>query len=209
PYKSSAAEGAIYKPEITNGLICVFFFALGVVREIIKTKKPNILKGIAKEIDYYTLALLAGLFIIIGGIEEAGVIDVIGKTLAKLGGGGSIWSVFLVYTVVVWVSVLLSAFIDNIPYTATMLPVIAVLAQNMSAAGGIDIDPKLLYYGLLCGATLGGNLTPIGASANITGIGILRREGYQVSAKTFMKYGIPFTLAAVFTGYILIWIIWF
>ena len=103
-------------------------------------------------------------------------------------------------------SVLLSAFIDNIPYTATMLPVIAVLAQRLSAAGGTVIDPKLLYFGLLCGATLGGNLTPIGASANITGIGILRKNGYTVKTGTFMRFGVPFTLAAVGVGYILIWI---
>lgn len=66
----------------------------------------------------------------------------------------------------------------------------------------------ILYYGLLCGATLGGNLTPIGASANIAGIGILRKEGHEVKATTFMKFGVPFTLAAVTTGYLLIWLIW-
>lgn len=102
-------------------------------------------------------------------------------------------------------SVLLSAFIDNIPYTATMLAVVPAIGAGIGLEGeGL----KLLYYGLLCGATLGGNLTPIGASANITGIGILRKEGYEVKATTFMKYGVPFTLAAVTTGYLLIWFIW-
>jgi Na+/H+ antiporter NhaD/arsenite permease-like protein len=181
---------------------------IGLVREVIKTKNFSIVKEAVGEIDYYTLSLLAGLFVVIGGISKAGVIDLIGKTLAKLGGDGSVGSIFLVYTIIVWASVLLSAFIDNIPYTATMLPVIAVLAQNMSAAGGSVIDPRLLYFGLLSGATLGGNLTPIGASANIAGLGILRKEGYEVSAKTFMKYGIPFTLSAVIAGYVLIWVIW-
>jgi Na+/H+ antiporter NhaD/arsenite permease-like protein len=85
---------------------------------------------------------------------------------------------------------------------------VAVLAADLSSAGGMAISPKLFYYGLLCGATLGGNLTPIGASANIAGIGILRREGYEVKAGTFMKFGVPFTLAAVITGYVLIWFIW-
>ena len=75
-------------------------------------------------------------------------------------------------------------------------------------AVNLGIDPKIMYYGLLCGATLGGNLTPIGASANIAGIGILRKEGHEVKATTFMKYGVPFTLAAVITGYLLIWLIW-
>ena len=100
-------------------------------------------------------------------------------------------------------SVILSAFIDNIPYTATMLSVIPAIAAGV----GME-DPTVLYYGLLCGATLGGNLTPIGASANIAGIGILRKEGHEVKATTFMKYGVPFTLAAVITGYILLWLIW-
>lgn len=111
-------------------------------------------------------------------------------------------SKFLVYTIIVWMSVLLSAFIDNIPYTATMLSIVPVIASELG------MEPTLLYYGLLCGATLGGNLTPIGASANITGIGILRKEGYEVKSTTFMKYGVPFTLAAVITGYILLWVIW-
>ena len=202
----AAAEGQFYKPEITNGLICMIFFIIGLVREMFRSGGLKIVKESLKEIDYYTLGLLAGLFVVIGGIERAGVIDLIGDTIAKLGGSGGRGSVFLVYTVIVWVSVLLSAFIDNIPSTATMLPVIAVLAQRLSAAGGTVIDPKLLYFGLLCGATLGGNLTPIGASANITGIGILRKNGYTVKTGTFMRFGVPFTLAAVGVGYILIWI---
>jgi len=72
----------------------------------------------------------------------------------------------------------------------------------------VQVHPNLMYFGLLAGATLGGNLTPIGASANITAIGILRKEGYEVASGTFMKYSVPFTLAAVMTGYLLIWAIW-
>ena len=208
PYKSGAKEGQLYKPDITNGLICVGFFVIGLIRDLIKNKDSAIVKGALKEIDYYTIILLMGLFVVIGGISRAGVIDLLGRTIAKLNGGGTRWDLFLVYSVIVWVSVLLSAFIDNIPYTTTMLPVVAVLAADLSSAGGMTISPKLFYYGLLCGATLGGNLTPIGASANIAGIGILRREGYEVKAGTFMKFGIPFTLAAVITGYVLIWFIW-
>ena len=208
PYKDNAAPGQFYKPDITNGLICLFYFLIGVSREIFMHKNMSLPLRAIREIDYYTLSLLAGLFVVIGGIRRAGVIDLIGSTLAGLSGDGSRTSVFLVYTVIVWVSVLLSAFIDNIPYTATMLPVVAVLARELSAAGGMTVNPNLLYFGLLVGATLGGNLTPIGASANITAIGILRREGYEVSSGTFMKYGVPFTLAAVITGYLLIWFIW-
>lgn len=198
PYKDGAAEGQFYKPDITNGLICIGFFIIGVIREVLFNKNYKIVKDTFKEIDYYTIALLTGLFVIIGGIKSAGVIDVIGNGIAKLGSG----SEFIIYTIIVWISVILSAFIDNIPYTATMLTIVPVIAADMG------MEPKLLYYGLLCGATLGGNLTPIGASANIAGIGILKKEGYEVKATTFMKYGIPFTLSAVLTGYILIWFIW-
>ncbi len=199
PYKDNAAEGQFYKPDITNGLICIAFFVVGVLRELIFKKNKDVVKNAFKEIDYYTIALLTFLFIVIGGIESAGVIDVIGKAIGSLGGD----SPFVVFSIILWMSVLLSAFIDNIPYTATMLSIVPVIA-----AGFPGMDPKLLYYGLLCGATLGGNLTPIGASANITGIGILRKEGYEVKATTFMKYGVPFTLSAVITGYILLWVIW-
>lgn len=198
PYKDGVAEGQFYKPDITNGLICIGFFIIGIIREVFFNKNYKIVKDTFKEIDYYTIALLTGLFIVIGGIKSAGVIDVIGNGIAKLGSG----SEFIIYTIIVWISVILSAFIDNIPYTATMLTIVPVIAADMG------MEPKLLYYGLLCGATLGGNLTPIGASANIAGIGILKKEGYEVKATTFMKYGIPFTLAAVLTGYILIWFIW-
>ena len=111
-------------------------------------------------------------------------------------------NLFVIYTIIVWSSVIFSAFIDNIPYIATMLPVV----QSISVLLGIE--PYILYFGLLSGATLGGNCTPIGASANIAGLGILRKEGYSVSAPTFMKIGVPFTLAAVTTAYILIWLIW-
>lgn len=206
PYKESAAPGQLYKPAITNGLICTGLFLIGLIRRVILDKNLETVKKAFAEIDYYTILLLTGLFIVIGGIKEAGVVEYLGNLLAKLGGNSN--SVFLVYTVIVWMSVVLSAFIDNIPYTATMLPVVAVLAQSLSAASGRPVDPRLFYCGLLCGATLGGNLTPIGASANIAGIGILRKEGYEVSTGTFMKYGVPFTLSAVFTGYVLIWFIW-
>ena len=97
---------------------------------------------------------------------------------------------------------ILTAFVDNIPYVAAMLPVVQGIAMKLG------IDPVVLYFGLLSGATLGGNITPFGASANVTAIGILRKEGYSVKSGTFMKYGVPFTLAAVITGYILLWLIW-
>ncbi len=109
---------------------------------------------------------------------------------------------FLIFTLIVWASVVFSAFIDNIPYVATMLPVVTGIAQIL------NMEPYILYFGLITGATLGGNLTPIGASANITALGILRKDGYEVKAGEFMKIGVPFTLVAVTVGYVLIWLLW-
>ena len=180
------------KPDITNGLICTSLFLVGLIYTCIKNKDIKAAVEPLKSIDFETIGLLFGLFLMIGGITHMGVIDMLANGLAKLGGG----NVFLLYTVIVWASVLISAFIDNIPYVATMLPVVT------SLAAALGIEPTLLYFGLLSGATLGGNCTPIGASANITGIGILRKEGYEVKNADFFKIGIPFTLAAVIPAYI-------
>ncbi|HNY00724.1 MAG TPA: SLC13 family permease [Oscillospiraceae bacterium] len=186
------------KPAVTNGLICLSLFAVGLVVNCIKTHSLSELKKPLMDIDFTTLLLLMGLFVVIGGITQAGVIDAIAALFTKIGGG----SLFLIYTLIVWASVLFSAFIDNIPYVATMLPVVQGIAASMG------VEPYLLYFGLLTGATLGGNLTPIGASANITAIGILRRDGYEVKTSDFMRIGVPFSLTAVVSGYVLLWIFW-
>jgi len=184
------------KPDITNGLICCVLLVIGLVYNFIRKKNISAIIEPLKAIDFETIGLLVGLFLMIGGISNMGVIDALAQLLAKLGGG----NVFVMYTVIVWASVLISAFIDNIPYVATMIPVIASLAVEMGC------DPTVLYFGLLSGATLGGNCTPIGASANITGIGILRKAGHEVKNADFFKIGIPFTLAAIIPAYIYLWI---
>ena len=186
------------KPDITNGLICCGLLLIGLVYNFIRKKKVSAIVAPLKEIDFQTIGLLLGLFIMIGGISEQGVINAAANLLAKMGGG----NIFLLYTVIVWASVLISAFIDNIPYVATMIPVIAGLAS------ALNVDPTVLYFGLLAGATLGGNCTPIGASANITGIGILRKEGYTVKNSDFFKIGIPFTLAAIIPAYVYLWLVY-
>lgn len=183
------------KPDVTNGLICCMMLVIGLIVNFCKKKDVTAITGPLKAIDLQTLGLLVGLFLMIGGISHMGVIDAAAGLLAKAGGG----NVFLLYTIIVWASVLISAFIDNIPYVATMIPVIAGLAAQLG------VDPTPLYFGLLSGATLGGNITPIGASANITAIGILRKEGYEVKNSDFFKIGIPFTLAAIIPAYIYIW----
>jgi len=148
------------KLDIANGLICMSLLVIGVVRDMIKNKNVKGIIKTVKEIDYFTLLLLAGLFIVIAGITEAGVVTKISEI-----------------------------FVTGI-------------------AVRMGIDPTLLYFGLIVGATIGGNLTPIGASANIAGLGILRKEGYEVKPLQFMKISVPFTIIAVLSGYLLVWLIW-
>ena len=186
------------KPTVTNGLICCGLLVVGLIYNYAKKKNFSAIIEPLKGIDFETIGLLLGLFLMIGGISAQGVIKAASDLLAKLGGG----NVFVLYTVVVWASVLISAFIDNIPYVATMIPVIASLAATLG------VDPTPLYFGLLSGATLGGNCTPIGASANITGIGILRKAGYEVKNGDFFRIGIPFTLAAIVPAYVYIWLLY-
>lgn len=186
------------KPEITNGVICMACGVVGILWEFAKDRDRDRVVRVLKNLDYDTLLLLTGLFAVIAGITEVGVIDDLAGVIASAGGD----NLFLLFTIVVWGSVAISAFIDNIPYVATMLPVLRGVTMAMG------VEPYLLYFGLLCGATLGGNITPVGASCNIAGVGMLRKEGYETSFKDFTRIGIPFTLAAVISAYIFLWVFW-
>ncbi len=186
------------RPELTNGIICMAVAAFGVVYEAVFRKKKDVVSGVLQAIDWKTLLLLTGLFLVIGGLTHAGVIDAIAQFFVSLGGH----SVLLMYLLIVWASVLISAFVDNIPYVATMLPVVSGIAALMNE------PPYLFAFGLLIGATLGGNITPVGASANIAGIGILQKEGYTVRTTDFLRIGIPFTLTAAAVGALVCWLTW-
>ncbi len=186
------------KPEITNGLICLGCSLVGMAWEYFKDHDADRIVRVVKNLDYDTVLLLTGLFMVIGGVTNVGLVDDLANFIVKAGGN----NLFLLFTIVVWGSVLISAFIDNIPYVATMLPVL----QGVTASLGIA--PYLLYFGLLCGATLGGNITPVGASCNIAGVGMLRKEGHEVSFRDFARIGIPFTLAAVIGAYVFLWVLW-
>lgn len=185
-------------PSVINGIICLTLAIITVVIDLIRKKSIDGFKNAVSNLDLETLALLTGLFVVIGGITEVGIIDDFAAWIVKVGGN----NIFLLFTIIVWGSVIISAFVDNIPYVATMLPVLTAVTS------ALGIEPYLLYFGLLTGATLGGNLTPIGASANITAVGLLKKEGYEVKFGDFMKIGVPFTLTAVLVGYLYLWLIW-
>jgi Na+/H+ antiporter NhaD/arsenite permease-like protein len=187
-------------PIYINGFITVGVSLISLLHQTLIEKKLTTFVSGIKEIDFSTLVLLLGLFSMIVALENEGVIASIGNLIESLGGD----NVFVIYTIIVLVSVVLSAFIDNIPYVATLLPVMMSLGLSLD----LPIPPFLLLYGLLAGATLGGNLTPIGASANIAGIGLLKKLGHTVSFKDFFTIGFPITLTAVLSGYVLIFLIY-
>ncbi len=186
------------KPALTNGLICVFFFIAVLRYEVGRDEPVATGHDAVLAIDFDTLLLLSGLFVIIQAVTNVGLINDISNAFVNIAGD----NLFKIYTILVWFSVLVSAFIDNIPYVATMLPVVSGISAQLG------LEPTLLYFGLLAGATLGGNITPVGASANIAAGGILKKEGYEISAGQFMRIGVPFTLVAVVAGYVLIWLIY-
>jgi Na+/H+ antiporter NhaD/arsenite permease-like protein len=186
------------KPDITNGLICVCIAVLTIVITVVQSRSTKEAQHAVESVDVETLILLFSLFLVIAGVTAVGIIDDFAGFIVSAGGN----NLFLLYTIVVWGSVLISAFVDNIPYVATMLPVLQTVTTILG------IEPYVLYFGLLTGATLGGNLTPIGASANIAAVGILKKHGHETSFKDFMRIGVPFTLTAVFVGYLFIWFVW-
>lgn len=149
-------------------------------------------------LDWTTFFLLVGLFILVGSLTKVGVIEDIAGLISRAAGSNA----FTAYLIIVWVSVLLSAFVDNIPYTLAMLPV------AKSVAAGLGMEPYVFMFGLLVGTSLGGNITPIGASANVVSMGLLRKNGYKPTFKEFVAIGLPFTIAAVGIGSTFLWLVW-
>jgi Na+/H+ antiporter NhaD/arsenite permease-like protein len=180
----------------TAGVICMVF---GIICALYETfaNKGSLIQGL-KALDWDTTFFLMGIFVLVGGLTLTGWIERISVVLSALVGQNVFWG----YTLLVFLAVLFSAFIDNVPFLAAMLPV----ALSMSVKLGVH--PPLFLFGLLIGASLGGNITSIGASANIVACGLLKKEGYVVKFREFLKIGLPFTLAAVLAAYLFIWFVW-
>ncbi|MHC4592774.1 MAG: ArsB/NhaD family transporter [Planctomycetota bacterium] len=156
---------------------------------------------ILKSSDFSTLFFLAGVFMMVYALKKSNVITAAAQWLASMTGS----NVLGAFVLVVGFSVLLSAFVDNIPYVAAMLPLVSELGAGM----GIGPANMVLPFGLLIGSCLGGNVTPIGASANVVAYGLLNRtEGESLSFLGFVKIGLPFTLAAVAAGSAFLWVTW-
>jgi Na+/H+ antiporter NhaD/arsenite permease-like protein len=178
------------------GILCMVAAVIALVWEKFLQRRP--VGPLVKRLDWDTTLFLVGVFVLVGGLTGTGWIDSITSVLAGLVGD----NVFLAYTLLVFISVAVSAVVDNVPFLVAMLPI----AIELSAKLGIQ--PSLLLFGILIGASLGGNITPIGASANIVACGLLKKQGHHVSFGQFMKIGIPFTIAAVIPAYLFVWFVW-
>ena len=184
-----------HKPTYTIAFICLIFGALGLIWHEVKHRESL---SIIKDLDWHTFFFLIGIFILVGTLSYVGIIDDVAKFIIAFTKGNK----FFAYTIIVWISVLLSAFIDNIPYIVAMIPVAKLVAVSLGA------PQELFLFGLLIGTSLGGNITPIGASANVVAVGLLRKRGYHVKFSDFIKIGLPFTMAAVSVAYLFLWFIW-
>lgn len=168
----------------------VFWFRLfarwGSVRQMLST------------LDWDTTFFLIGVFVVVGAVGEAGWLDQLASWISTCVGK----SAFGAFAIIVLTSVLVSAFVDNVPFLLAMIPVVQKVADTAA------LPVPLLMFGLLIGTCLGGNITPIGASANVVVVGMLRKKGHLVSFREFMAVGIPFTVAAVLASCVFVWIIW-
>lgn len=183
------------RPDWGVGAIALAYAGIGIVwNGIVRYKELHLVR----DLDWPTVLLLSGLFVLIGSLTTTGLVSDIATLISTWTKGNA----FLAYNIIVWMSVLLSAFVDNIPYTMAMLPVAQLVASS------IGTSPYVMMFGLLLGTTLGGNITPIGASANVVAVSLLRKNGHEVSFGDFVRIGLPFTVSAVLVGSLLNWAIW-
>lgn len=179
-----------------------FVLLLGIVGVIwyIFSQKKN--KGEVKELifglDWETIFFLMGIFVVVGAISEVGLLQDLAMVLSKLTQGNKLVGFILILAV----SVIISGFVDNVPYIIVMLPV----AGNMAAQ--MNIAPELFMFALLIGSCLGGNLTPYGASANVVAMGILKDEGTPVNFGGFLKIAAPFTILTTAAAAVSLWFVW-
>lgn len=147
-----------------------------------------------KKIDYHTLLFFIGLFVVVGGLEQTGVLVLLANLIGKICGG----NLYLMIAIIVWVSAVASAFIDNIPFAATMIPVI----NSLAATQGVDLS--ILAWSLAMGTDIGGSATPIGASANVVGVATAAKSGHIIKWGRYCKAMVPATVIVMIIATIMI-----
>ncbi len=183
-------------PPVTAGLLCCTFGVVSLIWYVLHSKRRDVI-AFTKTLDWQTGVFLIGIFILVKSLEVSGVIRDISQIIVQCAGD----SPLAAFIIITGISVALSAFIDNIPFLVVMLPVTKLLTEH------IGTNPYVFYFGLLIGASVGGNITPIGASANIVAMGIVKKQGHRVSFFDFVRIGLPFTLAAVLASAAFIWFV--
>lgn len=149
-----------------------------------------------KKVDYKTILFFIGLFIVVGGLEQTGVLKIMAGFIGKISGG----NVMLMLAIILWISALASAFVDNIPFAATMIPII----KDLAATQGVDLS--VLAWALAMGTDIGGSATPIGASANVVGIATAAKNGHIIKWGRYLKAMVPATLIVVFISMLIIYL---
>lgn len=149
-----------------------------------------------KKVDYKTLLFFIGLFVVIGGLEQTGILELMAALIGRLSGG----NVMVMVAIIIWLSAVASAFVDNIPFATTMIPII----RSLSAAYGVDLS--MLAWTLAMGTDIGGSATPIGASANVVGIATAAREGYMIKWGQYCRKMAPATVLVVLVSMLLIYV---
>lgn len=174
---------------ITHAQTTLSVAAIGVIAAVLTiittviASGPRAVGTIFSKLDYKTLLFFVGLFVSVGGLEQTGVLEVVAAFISKISGG----SLTAVVVIILWFSAVFSAFVDNIPFAATMVPVIQLMGENGTPLG-------LLAWSLSLGTDLGGNATPIGASANVVGTSVAAKEGHPIGWGEFCKYCVPATV---------------
>ncbi len=177
-----------------TGLTVAFIGVLVSVLTLLVAGKDS--WNLIKKIDYKTLLFFIGLFVVVGGLEQTGILEIIAEFIGKVSGG----NLMLMVGIIIWVSAIASAFIDNIPFVATMIPVI----KSLAAMEGVDLE--VLSWTLAMGTDIGGSATPIGASANVVGTSVSAKSGHPISWATYCKGAAPATFIVILVSMICIFV---
>lgn len=180
-----------------TGLSVAFIGVFISVLTLVTSGKNTLI--LLKKVDYKTLLFFVGLFVVVGGLEETGVLTVIADVISKISGG----NVMLMLAIIIWLSAIASAFVDNIPFAATMIPVIKAL----SVTQGVPLTT--LTWALAMGTDIGGSATPIGASANVVGTSVAAKAGYPVGWGKYCKSAVPATVIVLVISTVVIWLRYF
>lgn len=185
-------------PFLSGGFV-VFLGIIGIIWYVLAQHKSlSETFELVRSLDWETIVFLIGIFIVVGAVSETGLLSDFAEFLAVITGGSKIAGFILILVV----SVVVSGFVDNVPYIIVMLPVADSLARSMNLA------PELYMFALLVGSCLGGNLTPFGASANIVAMGILKKEGHPIDFYGWIKIGASFTVITTLAASIVLWILY-